>query len=205
MTLKLSILSALIATTIATCIDPIYPEEQFLQHLGTALIMSILVVDLFRQKLPLTAYIGVSLFILIHIIGARYIYSAVPYEDWFERLFGLDLNSERNHYDRFVHLSFGFLFFPYVLYLTHKWLPVSKSKVIIVAWLFIQGLSLFYELFEWFLTIIISGEAAENYNGQQGDMWDAHKDMALAMLSSGLAAIYYLIAKKDRLFLRRNS
>jgi len=25
-------------------------------------------------------------------------------------------------------------------------------------------------------------DAAENYNGQQGDIWDAQKDMALAVL-----------------------
>ncbi|MCY3189826.1 DUF2238 domain-containing protein, partial [Acinetobacter baumannii] len=32
-----------------------------------------------------------------------------------------------------------------------------------------------------------SPEEAENYNGQQGDMWDAHKDMLLATIG----AIFY--------------
>ena len=41
-----------------------------------------------------------------------------------------------------------------------------------------------YELFEWSLAITLSEEAAENYNGQQGDAWDAHKDMALASLGA---------------------
>lgn len=28
---------------------------------------------------------------------------------------------------------------------------------------------------------------AENYNGQQGDIWDAHKDMTIAMLGSTIS------------------
>jgi putative membrane protein len=30
--------------------------------------------------------------------------------------------------------------------------------------------------------LLISSDAAENYNGQQGDIWDAQKDMAMAVL-----------------------
>lgn len=41
-----------------------------------------------------------------------------------------------------------------------------------------------YEMFEWTLTIGLSPEAADRYNGQQGDMFDAPKDMALALLGS---------------------
>ncbi len=43
----------------------------------------------------------------------------------------------------------------------------------------------------------MSSEAAENYNGQQGDMFDAQKDMALAMMGSNLLVVYYLF-KKDK-------
>ncbi len=42
--------------------------------------------------------------------------------------------------------------------------------------------SVMYEMFEWLLTIIAPADQADNYNGQQGDIWDAQKDMALAML-----------------------
>lgn len=53
-----------------------------------------------------------------------------------------------------------------------------------------------YELFEWLLTIIVSSEAANNYNGQQGDMWDAQKDMALAFVGSTISALLALAFKK---------
>lgn len=58
-----------------------------------------------------------------------------------------------------------------------------------IAWLLVQTGSMIYELFEWLLTIVMTTEAANNYNGQQGDMWDAQKDMALALLGSTITAI----------------
>ncbi len=55
--------------------------------------------------------------------------------------------------------------------------------------------SLFYEWIEWLIAIGLSPEEAENYNGQQGDIWDTHKDMLLATLVrwSQLAAFYISI------------
>jgi Predicted membrane protein len=47
--------------------------------------------------------------------------------------------------------------------------------------------SLVYEWMEWGIALALSPEAAESYNGQQGDAWDAHADMALATLGSLLA------------------
>ena len=51
--------------------------------------------------------------------------------------------------------------------------------------------SLLYELFEWGIATTLSPDAAEAYNGQQGDVWDAHKDMALALAGGIIAAIFY--------------
>ena len=51
-----------------------------------------------------------------------------------------------------------------------------------------------YEIFEWMLTLGLSPEAAEQYNGQQGDMFDAPKDMALALLG----ALIWMISARLR-------
>jgi putative membrane protein len=193
---KIIIVITLIVVAIITTINPVYPNEQFLQHMGTLLISLILVVDLKRNKLKLAAFIAVALFILIHIIGARWIYSFVPYEDWLNTFFGWDLNSPRNHYDRFVHFSFGILFFPY-LYGIFSTLKIKNVTNLIFAWALVQSFSVFYEVFEWMLTLI-NGDIATDYNGQQGDVWDAQKDMALAMLGSTLTALYYLVFKRKK-------
>jgi putative membrane protein len=44
-----------------------------------------------------------------------------------------------------------------------------------------------YELIEWAVAIVFGGELGQAYLGTQGDIWDAHKDMALA--SSGAIII----------------
>ena len=187
----------LVVVAIATTINPIYPSEQFLQHIGTLIISAVVLIDLKRNVLPKSVFLGVSLFILIHIIGARWIYSNVPYEDWANMLFGLELNSPRNHYDRFVHFSFGMLTLPYFHALCSQ-LKIKNIVKVLIAWAIVQSLSVFYEVFEWQLTLWLSGDAAENYNGQQGDVWDAQKDMALAMLGATLSAAYLLVFKKTK-------
>ena len=59
--------------------------------------------------------------------------------------------------------------------------------------------SLWYEWFELAVAMTMSGKDTEAYNGQQGDMWDAHKDILMATLGSlawmwsyrrGIAALF---------------
>ena len=125
---------------------------------------------------------GGALFVVLHIVGARYIYSYVPYADWFKNIgfnaeFCHSLGESRNHYDRLVHFSFGLFLFSFFQYKTQKWVDRKPLAAIFMAWLVIQTLSMVYEIFEWLLTIW--SEAGWEYNGQQGDPWDAQKDMML--------------------------
>ena len=180
-----------------------YPNQQLLQHLGTLLVSLILIADLILDRLSLKAFIGVSLFILLHIIGARWIYSNVPYQSFFESI-GIDIhelfniNSQRNHYDRLVHFSFGLLMVPF-LFEIYRVRIENTIISLVFAWLTIQTFSMFYEVFEWILTVIIPGEGATEYNGQQGDVWDAQKDMALAMLGSTFTAIIYIYKERKKI------
>ncbi|MDG2505504.1 MAG: DUF2238 domain-containing protein [Crocinitomicaceae bacterium] len=193
--IKLLVLTLLFAVSIVFSLNSEFPKQQLLQHLGTLAVASILFFDLKARRLSLGAFFGVSCFILLHIIGAKWIYSFVPYQNFFNafgfdlhELFGLD--STRNHYDRFVHFSFGVFMFPFV-YEIYRYRVQKVMLSLLLAWLTIQTFSLLYEVFEWMLTLFISGEGATDYNGQQGDIWDAQKDMALAMLGSTLMTIVY--------------
>jgi putative membrane protein len=44
-----------------------------------------------------------------------------------------------------------------------------------------------YELIEWGAAEIFGGDLGQAYLGTQGDVWDAHKDMALASLGAAIA------------------
>jgi len=41
-----------------------------------------------------------------------------------------------------------------------------------------------YELIEWAAAVYVGGDLGMAYLGTQGDVWDAHKDMALASLGA---------------------
>lgn len=197
---KLLIVIAVVVFTIITCINPIYPEEQILQHIGTVLLVLLMLFDIKKNYLGKVSFIGLALFTTLHIIGARYIYSYVPYDDFIQQFCGISINellcTTRNHYDRLVHFSFGLLMVPMFSQIAEKKMRCSKGTAIVTAWMIIQTGSMIYELFEWLLTIVMTTEAANNYNGQQGDMWDAQKDMALALLGSSFTAILMYITKK---------
>lgn len=195
--LKTGLTVLTILLLLLSLIDPVYPKEQFLQHTGTVFLLSFLVVDIFKNKWERSSFIGLLLFTLLHILGARYIYSFVPYNDWIVSLTGFNFQDyfdfQRNHFDRFVHFSFGILLFPLCFHLFRKKINGNYKLSAFIAWACIQSFSLIYEVFEWLLTLLFSGEAAENYNGQQGDVWDPQKDMALALLGSSLMLVFYLV------------
>ncbi len=173
-----------------TLIQPIYPREQALQHVPTAVVLCVLALDCRRGWLTHWAYVCTIVFFWIHILGARYIYSAVPYDSLLQQLTGTTTKEifgfERNHYDRLVHLLFGGIYLLATSSMIRRYLNCSTALNIFLSFCVVTAMSGIYEVFEWWLTIVMSPQDAESYNGQQGDMWDAQKDIALAMLGSGL-------------------
>jgi putative membrane protein len=57
----------------------------------------------------------------------------------------------------------------------------------VFAVMFVLAVGAVYEVFEWGLTLTLSPDDAGAYNGEQGDIFDAQKDMALAGLGAILA------------------
>lgn len=184
----LPLLLLLFAVAIAS-IQPLEMEAYLLHQIGTVLMLIVLITCLYKIGLNLISfwlYIG---FLLIHIVGAHYLYSYVPYSDWTESLLGFNLDQtmdwSRNMYDRLVHLAYGIFLYPFFYRLFQVWLPTLSAKVLFLLVIqFVMATSLFYEWIEWLIAIGLSPEEAENYNGQQGDIWDAHKDMLLATIGA---------------------
>jgi putative membrane protein len=53
-----------------------------------------------------------------------------------------------------------------------------------------------YVIIEWGMAMTFAPDWAEAYNGQQGDVWDAQRDMALAAIGAFFAASATWILKK---------
>ena len=184
---------AVFIVMVLASIEPLEWSSYLLHQLGTLLFLALKLFAYRYWHISSRSYALASIFLLIHIIGARYLYSYVPYDNWTERLFGISLNElfgwQRNMYDRLVHFSYGLLLFNAMVESSKSIFKISSIKLLVAIALMINmSSSLLYELLEWGIAATLSPEAAEAYNGQQGDIWDAHKDMALALLGGLIAA-----------------
>ncbi|MDE0933271.1 MAG: DUF2238 domain-containing protein [Novosphingopyxis baekryungensis] len=184
----------IIAMAVAVCLANIaqpYPDLAPLQH-GPTVALLFAAPWLLRRWPLSTAAIGcIFAFLLLHTLGARWIYSYVPYDDWARAVVGHDISSlfgtTRNGYDRLVHFAFGALLTLPMVETSRKFGGLRGGWSLAFAFAFIALGSALYEIFEWLLTLIAAGETADYYNGQQGDVWDAQKDMAAAQVGSALA------------------
>jgi putative membrane protein len=182
------LLGLLAALLLAAQVAQPYPEIALLQHIPTLVFLIASPWLLRRWPLSTASLACIVAFLALHTLGGRYAYSNVPYDDWARALTGTTLSDAmgwtRNHYDRFVHFAFGALSVIPVAEIARRWsgLGLRGAALTVLAWAL--AISCLYEIFEWLLTIVAAGETADRYNGQQGDIWDAQKDMALATLGA---------------------
>jgi len=192
----------LAAVMLATSYEPLYPRNTFLQHAPTAILVLAAIPALKRWPLSNGAVGCIFLFFLLHSIGARYSYSFVPYDEWTATIVGMNITESfgfvRNHYDRLVHFCFGLLAFRPVLEIAMRHCGLSPRLALYIAPEFVFAFSAFYEVFEWFLAISMNPADADAYNGQQGDLFDGQKDMALAALGSIVGYAAYRVREPDK-------
>ncbi len=177
-----------IAIFAITWIAPIWPVEQALH--GSLTVVGLIWLVLHDRRWPMrnADFIAICAFIAVHCIAARWLYSNVPYDAWLRAAIGWSPQAtfgwERNHFDRLIHLLFGLCFAPMLgAHARQRW-AVSVAQAFALAVLAIMAVSLIYEWLEWAIALLLSPEQAEAYNGQQGDVWDAHMDMLLATLGA---------------------
>lgn len=130
-------------------------------------------------------------FVLLHLFAARWTYSSVPYDPWGQAAFGFSIDAalgfRRNMFDRLVHFASGLCFALPLVEAGMRHAGLTRRMAVTFMLLAVLAIGAIYEIFEWMLTLGLSAEAAEQYNGQQGDMFDAPKDMALALAGAVLA------------------
>jgi len=188
----------------ATCINPPYLQFVMMQHVPTLVVIALLVYVSNRYVISRLSFASILLFLSLHTLGARYLYSYVPYDTWSEFLFGISITEHfgfaRNHYDRLVHFSYGLLLAVPIQEFERRYFGLSASLSAVLAIECILATSAAYELGEWLVAVVFAPEWAEAFLGQQGDIFDAQKDMALAtagaILSIGVLAIWHRKSSK---------
>jgi putative membrane protein len=183
---------------IGTFINTPDRKNWFTENTLTFLCLLLLTLTYRKFRFSDLSYTIFFVYLLLHIYGAEYTYAENPLGYWLKDLF----HWERNHYDRIVHFSFGFLlFYPMRDYFKNHFdwpdwvcwiLPIEISLSFSAA----------YELIEWLVADIFYPSEGVAYLGTQGDVWDAQKDMGIAFIGALLSMISWRIAKK--LFGKRN-
>lgn len=148
----------------------------------------------YRQfRLTNLCYTLIAIHIMILCVGGHYTYARVPLFDWLEPVF----HWHRNHYDRLGHFAQGFvpaivareLLIRLRIVNRQGWLPFLTLSICL-------AISATYELIEW-LTAVLTGSAANDFIGSQGDVWDTQADLLMAAIGA-VCALLFLSRAHDR-------
>ncbi len=142
------------------------------------------------SRLCLTLF---TLHAFILMVGGYYTYASVPLGEWWKHWFGW----ERNHFDRLGHFAQGFVPALLIRELLLRTTPLRGSRwVPFLSVCVALAFSAFYEFIEWW-SALLTGEAAKDFLGTQGDIWDTQWDMFLALIGA-LCAVAFMSALHDR-------
>jgi putative membrane protein len=187
----LVLFAMLLALWLPLAIAPWHRDDWLLENVLLVLACTGLALTYRRFPFSRISYALIFVFLCLHTIGAHYTYAEVPYDRWWQALTGATFNElvgwKRNNFDRVVHFAYGLLLaypirevFLRVAGVRGFWgyfLPLDLT----------MSTSMLYELIEWVAAEVFGGDLGAAYLGTQGDVWDAHKDMALASLGALLA------------------
>lgn len=163
-----------------------------------SILPALLVVGLIAMHrwMPLStaSYVLITAFLSLHTIGVHYTYAQVPIGAWMDQ----SLHLGRNHFDRVVHFSFGFL-------LAYPMEEAFRLLAHVRGWLLyylpvmtILGLSGLWEILESWVASSVHPELGITYLGSQGDLWDAQKDIAAAFYGALLCVVLLMIVRSLR-------
>jgi len=182
---------------VLSAIRPHHPLTWLLEIFPVAVALPVLYLTARRFPLTPLLYWMIAAHCLVLILGAHYTYARVPLGFWVQD--ALDL--ARNHYDRVGHFAQGF-----VPAIAVREILIRTSPVKAGGWLaFLTAatclaISATYEFLEWWVSIA-AGVAADQFLATQGDIWDTHWDMFLA-LCGAILSLLLLSRAHDRALAR---
>lgn len=164
----------------------------WLENTLTFLFLIFIITTYRKYRFSDTSYLLMCVYLCLHVYGSKYTYAENPFGYWLKD----QLDLQRNHYDRIVHFSFGFLLAYPMRELFLRWLKYPK----LVSWVLpieiTMSVSAFYELIEWAVADVFFKEQGAAYLGTQGDIWDAQKDIFLAFSGAILATTIVSLIKR---------
>jgi putative membrane protein len=173
------------------CIDV---QDWFLENLLVFIFAIYITLTYKSKKLSDASYLLLFAFLWLHIFGAQYAYTKNPAGQYFQDTYNL----ARNPYDRWVHFSFGFLLVYPLHEMLRNYVGVKGKWQYILSVEIVLSLACIFELIEWAVAEATPKELGQSYVATQGDIWDAHKDIALAVLGAAITmcCLYFIRKRK---------
>jgi len=165
---------------VVLAVSPVDRHDWLLENLLALSTVAVLILSYRRFAFSDVSYFLITLFMILHAIGAHYTYAKVPFGFWVQDTFNLS----RNHFDRIVHFAFGLLLaYPaYDVFLRAA--KARKGWALFMAAIAVISVSGFFEVIESWVAQLVSPELGDAYLGTQGDIWDAQKDMTMAIIGA---------------------
>ena len=180
-------------------ISPVSRVDWLIQNAMPFLFAGVLIASYSRFRFSPLSYLMITLFMMLHVIGAHYTYAQAPLGDWMRDALGLS----RNCFDRIVHFSFGLLMTYPVRETSLRLLKLNRGASNFLALTAALSFSAVWEILESWLAQVVSPGSGAAYLGAQGDLWDAQNDMAEAfygaVLCLGLTVMRRGLFKKEAL------
>ena len=201
-----ALLASLTVWWLALAIDPLDRQDWLLENALLVVAVALLAVTYRPFPLSRISYTLIFVFLCLHTLGAHYTYAEVPYDRWWASLTGATFNEwvgwERNNFDRVVHFSYGLLLAYPIRELFLRVAGVRGFWGYFLPLDLTMSTSALFELIEWCVAEVVAGDLGAAYLGTQGDIWDAHKDMALASLGAlvAMSATAFLNSRSRRDF-----
>lgn len=189
----------LVLLWLITAIGPFSRFDWLLENILVIVYGGLFVLTYRRFAFSTLSYVLLTVFMTLHLIGAHYTYSEVPFGFWLRDT--LDLT--RNHYDRIVHFSFGLLTAYPFRELLLRAAGVKPGWSYFLSVMLVLAFSGFYEVMEGIVAMIVSPELGAEYLGTQGDEWDSQKDTFLAFAGAVVAMLITWRAVRSGIAARR--
>lgn len=168
----------------------------YAEVLPIAVVFGLLVTTYRYFQFSNTAYLFMSAWLIMHLIGAHYTFERVPFE-WGNNLLAPWLGEHRNHFDRVAHYVIGFYSYPMAEFLLRRKL-CTPTVAGFFALFFIMSVAGSYEIIEWQYAVIAGGDEGTAFLGSQGDIWDAQKDILADTLGALTALAVFYTVRTDK-------
>lgn len=175
-------------------IHPVDRGDWLLENLLVFITAAVLIPTYWKFQFSNLSYALIVIFLALHTIGAHYTYAKVPVGFWLADL----LHLKRNHYDRVIHFTFGFLLLYPMRELLRRSAGAKESWAVCLAAGALCALSSFFEILEAIIAQIVRPDLGTAYLGTQGDIWDAQKDMTAAFIGAMLVGLWLHLERSSR-------